>query len=71
MENCNTTSSVSCTGDTGVLTLIFVVLKLCNVIDWSWWWVLCPIWISFTLLFLFVIILGIISIFAIWMNTRG
>lgn len=68
MENCNTTSSVSYTG---VLTLIFVVLKLCNVIDWSWWWVLCPIWISFALLFLFVIILGIISIFAIWMNTRG
>ena len=68
MENCNTTSSVSYTG---VLTLIFVVLKLCNVIDWSWWWVLCPIWISFALLFLFIIILGIISIFAIWMNTRG
>ena len=68
MENCNTTSSVSYTG---VLTLIFVVLKLCNVIDWSWWWVLCPIWISFALLFLFVIILGIISIFTIWMNTRG
>lgn len=68
MENCNTTSSVSYTG---VLTLIFVVLKLCNVIDWPWWWVLCPIWISFALLFLFVITLGIISIFAIWMNTRG
>ena len=68
MENYNTISSVSYTG---VLTLIFVVLKLCNVIDWSWWWVLCPIWISFALLFLFNIILGIISIFAIWMNTRG
>lgn len=26
------------------LCLIFVVLKLCNVIDWSWWWVTCPIW---------------------------
>lgn len=68
MENYNTTSSVSYTG---VLTLIFVVLKLCNVIDWSWWWVLCPIWISFALSLLFIIILGIISIFAIWMNTRS
>lgn len=29
-----------------VLTLIFVVLKLCKVIDWSWWWVLSPLWIS-------------------------
>ena len=29
-----------------VLTLIFVILKLCKVIDWSWWWVLSPLWIS-------------------------
>ena len=27
----------------GVLTLIFIVLKLTNVIAWSWWWVLSPI----------------------------
>lgn len=25
-----------------LLTLTFIVLKLCNVIDWSWWWVLSP-----------------------------
>lgn len=30
---------------TGLLTVAFVVLKLCKVIDWSWWWVLSPIWI--------------------------
>lgn len=29
-----------------LLTIAFVVLKLCHVIDWSWWWVLSPIWIS-------------------------
>jgi hypothetical protein len=29
-----------------VLTLIFVVLKLCHTIDWSWWWVLSPVLIS-------------------------
>ena len=28
------------------LTLIFIVLKLTNVIAWSWWWVLSPILIS-------------------------
>jgi len=22
----------------------FIVLKLCGVIDWSWWWVTCPFW---------------------------
>ena len=31
---------------TGVLTLIFIVLKLLKVINWSWVWVLAPTWIS-------------------------
>lgn len=30
---------------TGLLLVAFVVLKLVGVIDWSWWWVLSPIWI--------------------------
>ena len=30
-----------------ILFLIFLVLKLTNLIDWSWWWVFSPIWISF------------------------
>jgi Flp pilus assembly protein TadB len=34
-------------GFTGLLTLIFIVLKLIGVINWSWWWVLSPLWISF------------------------
>lgn len=29
----------------GLLTIVFVALKLCNVINWSWWWVLSPLWI--------------------------
>lgn len=32
-----------------VLGLIFIVLKLCKVITWSWLWVLCPIWIPLSL----------------------
>ena len=31
---------------TSILTIVFVVLKLTSVIDWSWWWVLSPLWIS-------------------------
>ena len=27
------------------LGIAFIVLKLTGVIDWSWWWVLAPIWI--------------------------
>lgn len=33
-------------GVTGLLQVAFIVLKLCGVINWSWWWVLCPSWIT-------------------------
>ena len=29
-------------GVNGLLQVAFIVLKLCNVIDWSWWWVFAP-----------------------------
>ena len=29
----------------GLLTLIFITLKLTGFIDWSWKWVLAPVWI--------------------------
>ena len=43
-------------GFTGLLTIAFIVLKLCGVIDWSWMWVLSPIWISTILIILIVVI---------------
>jgi hypothetical protein len=30
-----------------LLALLFIGLKLGNVISWSWWWVLSPLWIAF------------------------
>ena len=36
-------------GFTGLLTIAFIVLKLCGVIAWSWLWVLSPLWISVAL----------------------
>jgi hypothetical protein len=33
----------------GVLGVVFVILKLTGYIDWSWWWVTAPFWISFLL----------------------
>ncbi|MBR1800697.1 MAG: hypothetical protein IJ767_04280 [Bacteroidaceae bacterium] len=30
----------------GLTFLVFLVLKLTNVIDWSWWWVTSPLWIA-------------------------
>lgn len=32
-------------GFTTLLAIAFIVLKLCNVITWSWLWVLAPLWI--------------------------
>jgi len=40
------------------LTLLFIALKLCGVIAWSWLWVLSPIWISLGL----VAVLGLIIV---------
>lgn len=46
-----------------ILTLIFVTLKLMGYIDWSWWWVLSPIWIGLGLVVVLLLILLLIAIF--------
>lgn len=45
----------------GALTIAFIVLKLTNFINWSWWWVISPIWISFCLAFILYFILAILE----------
>ena len=42
----NNSSSSGGIGFCGLLTIVFIILKLCGVINWSWWWVLAPMWIS-------------------------
>ena len=37
-------------GLSDVFLAIFVILKLCSVIDWSWWWVMAPLWLPLSLL---------------------
>lgn len=61
-------------GLTGVLTVIFVVLKLVGehfhtpVADWSWWWVWSPLWLPLALfLGLLVVggvVVGVVMLFA-------
>ena len=48
-------------GFVGLLQVAFIVLKLCHVIDWSWKWVLAPIWISTILVILLVCVLFAIN----------
>lgn len=46
MSENNNSVSRGGVGFVGLLTIAFVVLKLTNVIDWKWLWVLSPIWIT-------------------------
>lgn len=50
-------------GFVGLLQVAFIVLKLCHVINWSWFWVLSPLWIStagIILIILFIFIVALI-----------
>ncbi len=50
-------------GFPGLLTILFIALKLTHVIAWSWWWVLSPVWISALLAFLVFIIVFLVLVF--------
>ena len=45
-----------------LLLVLFIALKLLKVIDWSWWWVLSPVWIPLGLIILVGIVMVIIVI---------
>ena len=59
----NNTSS-SGIGFTSLLTVLFVGLKLTHYIDWSWWWVLSPLWLPV------VISLPIVILVALFMGWK-
>ena len=48
----------------GMLTILFIGLKLTNYVDWSWWWVLSPIWGGFLLAGL----IGLLVVFIVKMR---
>lgn len=62
MSEVRTTSGGGGLGIVSVLTIIFVVLKLTGTIAWSWWWVLSPLWISFGLGIVMLIVFGVIAL---------
>ena len=57
----NNTSS-SGIGISGVLLIVFIVLKLVGTINWSWWWVLSPLWIDLIIFLLVVVVLVIYQV---------
>ena len=57
-------TSASGIGFAGMLGILFIGLKLTNYIDWSWWWVLSPLWIGLAF------ILAILIMVAMWVMIR-
>lgn len=45
-------------GPAFVLFIVFLVLKLCGIIAWSWWWITAPLWITFALTIIFLVPFG-------------
>ena len=65
MSENNTNSSGDGIGFVGLLTIVFITLKLLGIIAWSWLWVLSPIWISLGAVIVLLVLVVIISIFKI------
>lgn len=54
-------------GFVGLLTIVFIVLRLIpygdgHIINWSWWWVLSPLWINALIIIAIVLIATIITV---------
>jgi hypothetical protein len=45
-----------------IAELAFIVLKLAGVIDWSWWWVLSPLWIGAAFVAFILLIIAIVAV---------
>lgn len=55
------TEKVSGITFTGLLAIMFIAFKLMNIITWSWWWVLIPLWAPFVITATIILIVGIVA----------
>lgn len=55
INNRTTTNSI---GVSGLLGVVFVVLKLTGVINWSWWWVTAPFWLGWAIVLSFLTVVA-------------
>lgn len=63
----NETKSNSSISFLSLLFLVFLILKLCGVIDWSWWWITAPLWGGFAVL---LVVLPIGGVIALWIGAK-
>ena len=57
----NNNSKGSEIGFCGLLTIVFIVLTLTNYINWSWWWVMSPLWIPIAILLAVILLVSILK----------
>jgi len=59
MSSSNSSSEI---GFMGLLTILFIALKLTHIINWSWWFVLAPVWIPLIILpFFFILMVWVVE----------
>ena len=61
MSNSVSTTKSGGIGFFGLLTILFIGLKLTNVVAWSWWWVLSPLWGPFVFVFGLIIVIAVLG----------
>lgn len=59
-KNKNQQGGLGCISFLSLLSIVFIVMKLCSIITWPWLWVLAPIWIP-TLFFAVVLVIAVLS----------
>ena len=60
MENERSVASSGGIGICGLLGVTFIVLRICGIIDWSWWWVTAPLWMPTALVIVIIIVLFVV-----------
>ena len=60
-KNDKTTIQFGGTSFTRLLFLVFLTLKLTNVINWSWWWVTAPLWIIPSAIIIGIALLSVVA----------
>lgn len=66
----NTNVTYTGVGFSGLLAIVFIVLKLTGFINWSWIWVLSPIWISWIIGIIIIIVAVIIALKSYYENLK-
>lgn len=54
-----------------ILTIVFLVLKLTHTIDWSWWWIVSPLWISAAFTVFILLLVAVIFTLVFIKKDRG